>query len=91
VASDTREPRTGEILRALWANLKAGPAEVVLANLEDVWLESGSQNVPGTTTERGNWRRKHRFAMEQWDRLPNMRLALASLKRRSNKEKNHLP
>ena len=90
VASDAREPGPGEILRALWAHLSEGPAEVVLANLEDMWLESRSQNVPGTSAERGNWRNKHRFAMAQWDRLRSMRLALAALKRQRNKENYNL-
>ena len=39
------------------ADLAAGPAEVVLVTLEDLWLEDRPQNVPGTSTERPNWRR----------------------------------
>jgi 4-alpha-glucanotransferase len=38
-------------------DLARGPAAVVLVNLEDLWLESAPQNVPGTSDERPNWRR----------------------------------
>lgn len=34
------------------------PAQVVLATLEDLWLEERPQNVPGTHRERPNWRRR---------------------------------
>jgi 4-alpha-glucanotransferase len=45
------------VLDALLAWLAASPAQSVIVNLEDLWLESLPQNVPGTTTERPNWRR----------------------------------
>jgi 4-alpha-glucanotransferase len=37
----------------------------VLVTLEDLWQEERSQNVPGTSTERPNWRRKARQTIEQ--------------------------
>ena len=40
-------------------------SEVVLVNLEDVWLETLAQNVPGTYRERPNWRRKARLSIEK--------------------------
>jgi 4-alpha-glucanotransferase len=54
-----------EVLRALLAWLKSSPSEIVLINLEDLWLERRPQNVPGTSTERPNWRRKARFSLEE--------------------------
>jgi 4-alpha-glucanotransferase len=33
-------------------------AAVVLADIEDLWLEPEPQNVPGTSTERPNWTRR---------------------------------
>lgn len=39
------------------ADLARGPSEVVLFTLEDLWLESAPQNVPGTYLERPNWLR----------------------------------
>ena len=38
--------------------LARGPAEIVLANAEDLWLEVEAQNLPGTHREHPNWRRK---------------------------------
>jgi 4-alpha-glucanotransferase len=40
------------------AELAAGPAEVVLVALDDLALEPVPHNVPGTTTERPNWKRR---------------------------------
>ena len=49
----------------LW--LGATNSEVVLVNLEDVWLETLAQNVPGTYRERPNWRRKARLSIEKME------------------------
>ncbi|MGE3321756.1 MAG: 4-alpha-glucanotransferase [Phycisphaerales bacterium] len=35
-----------------------GPAPIALVNLEDLWGERRPQNVPGTSTEHPNWRRR---------------------------------
>jgi 4-alpha-glucanotransferase len=40
-------------------------ASVVLVNLEDLWKETQPQNVPATTKERPNWRRRLRYSIEQ--------------------------
>jgi 4-alpha-glucanotransferase len=40
-------------------------ASVVLVNLEDLWNETQPQNVPATTKERPNWRRRLRYSIEQ--------------------------
>jgi 4-alpha-glucanotransferase len=60
-----RKPQTPEVLRALLAWLWASPSEMVLVNMEDLWLETRPQNVPGTSSERPNWRRKARLTLEQ--------------------------
>lgn len=44
--------------------LAAQPADFLLINLEDLWLEPAPQNVPGTWQERPNWQRKARYALE---------------------------
>jgi 4-alpha-glucanotransferase len=51
-------------LPAVLEYLAASPARIVLVNLEDLWLETEPQNVPGTTTERPNWRRRARFGLD---------------------------
>lgn len=55
----------GQVLRGALAYLAASKARWLLLNLEDLWLETLPQNVPGTSTERINWRRKTRFTREQ--------------------------
>jgi 4-alpha-glucanotransferase len=40
-------------------------ANIVLVNAEDLWEETLSQNVPATSAERPNWRRRFRPSIEQ--------------------------
>ncbi|MHC4472873.1 MAG: 4-alpha-glucanotransferase, partial [Planctomycetota bacterium] len=47
-----------EIIAAILLRLAGGDAEVLLVGLEDLWLESRPQNVPGTVHEFPNWQRK---------------------------------
>lgn len=58
--SDPRAAHEG-ILEAL----ARGPSEVVLASLEDLWLEPDPQNVPGTFDEHVNWRRRCARTLEE--------------------------
>jgi len=48
------------------------PAKIVLINLEDLWLETLNQNVPGTRDEFPNWRRKTRYTLEQFSNMPQI-------------------
>jgi 4-alpha-glucanotransferase len=59
------KPRPQEVLHGLLAWLKASESEIVLINLEDLWLEKRPQNVPGTSSERPNWRRKAQLTLEE--------------------------
>jgi 4-alpha-glucanotransferase len=54
-----------DILRAWLFHLAGTNAALLLVNLEDLWLETGPQNVPGTWEERPNWQRKARLVLEQ--------------------------
>jgi 4-alpha-glucanotransferase len=54
-----------DILRAWLAHLSGTNAALLLVNLEDLWLETAPQNVPGTWQERPNWQRKTRLSLEQ--------------------------
>ena len=54
------------VQRALLERLAAGPARMVLVNLEDLWRETEPQNVPGTHDERPNWTRKARYSFEEF-------------------------
>jgi 4-alpha-glucanotransferase len=44
-------------------------ADIVLLNLEDLWGETNAQNVPATTKEHPNWKRRMRYSIELLRRL----------------------
>jgi 4-alpha-glucanotransferase len=49
--------------------LEKSSASIVLRNLEDLWGETRPQNIPSTTTEHANWRRRLRYSIERLQRL----------------------
>ncbi|GIW70816.1 MAG: hypothetical protein KatS3mg102_0358 [Planctomycetota bacterium] len=53
----------------------------MLLNLEDLWLETRPQNVPGTGADCPNWRRRAQPALEQLGALPAAAELLALLAR----------
>jgi 4-alpha-glucanotransferase len=53
----------GEALAGLLDWLARSPADITLVNLEDLWLEERPQNVPGTSQEKPNWRRRMRYTL----------------------------
>lgn len=57
---DARSIRDG-----LLAFLGDSPADFLLVNLEDLWLETKWQNVPGTVDEHPNWRRKLALTLDE--------------------------
>jgi 4-alpha-glucanotransferase len=61
-----------DILRACLLFLSGSRARNVLLNLEDLWLETRSQNVPSTDDEHPNWRRKARYTLEEFCRMPEV-------------------
>jgi 4-alpha-glucanotransferase len=61
--------------------MAASQAEFVLVNLEDLWLEELPQNVPGTSRERPNWRRRMGMPIEDMFRLPEAERIFAELSR----------
>jgi 4-alpha-glucanotransferase len=69
-----------EVLAGMIAVAARGEAAVVVANIEDCWGEEGPQNVPGTTEERPNWRRRVRVPLEAWDDQPGVRAVVDVLR-----------
>ncbi len=69
-----REPEddTFTVLTACLSFLAASRAQMVLVNLEDLWLETQPQNVPTTKDEYPNWRRKARYSFERLCQLPQV-------------------
>lgn len=69
------------VLQACYKYLAAGPAGIVLVNLEDLWLETAPQNIPGTGPEKPNWRRKARRDLEDLNRMPGVLEILRAIDR----------
>ncbi|MEX2466781.1 MAG: 4-alpha-glucanotransferase [Gemmatimonadota bacterium] len=58
-----RDPE--RVLRGTLRHAARSRASLLLVNLEDLWLEERPQNVPGTGSERPNFRRKARMSLEE--------------------------
>jgi 4-alpha-glucanotransferase len=60
-------------LRACLDHLAAGPARLVLADVEDVWLEREPHNRPGTGADAGNWQHRSARTLEEIFADPDVR------------------
>ena len=69
---------TAATLRAVLKLLAASPAETLLINMEDLWLETRPQNIPGTLRPQ-NWSRKTRYSLEQIMQLPQVQSILSEI------------
>lgn len=56
---------TGELHNAIIGYLVSTPAKLMLLNQEDLTKEEDQQNLPGTTWQYPNWRRKMRLSLEE--------------------------
>jgi 4-alpha-glucanotransferase len=63
----------------LLERLAASPAHFVLVTLEDLWLEDQPQNVPGTSEERPNWKRRASRSIDEITQDAALRRMLASI------------
>ncbi len=70
---------TDEVRRAMVRFLGESPARLVLLNLEDLWGETEPQNVPGSSNERPNWRRRARLSLEEMEGSANVAGTLREL------------
>jgi len=61
LAPDSEDP--SDVLQAWLCFMATHGADLLLVNLEDLWLETLPQNVPGTWRERPNWQRKARHSI----------------------------
>ena len=71
-----------EVYRGCLTILAESPARRVIVNLEDLWLETQPQNIPGTIDKQHpNWRRRSRYTLEELDSLPEGGTAVELLQR----------
>ena len=68
-----------DIRDAIHAHLADSDADLVLLNIEDLWLERHWQNVPGTLDIYPNWRHKLRYTIEQIAEDPEIARQLTEL------------
>ena len=71
--SDAAEPALWPMFVSCLTRLAKSDAWLLLVSAEDLWLETDPQNVPGTSAELPNWRRKFAKLLEHWDSLPGLR------------------
>jgi 4-alpha-glucanotransferase len=69
------------VVRVLTNWLATSPAEFMLVNVEDLWGETRSQNVPGTFLERPNWRRRAARTFEEFKADPEVAGPLREINR----------
>jgi 1,4-alpha-glucan branching enzyme len=82
VAGDDAGPLGRAVVRALLDLLAEGPSRIVIPALEDLWLETAAQNIPGTLDhQHPNWRRRARYTLEEFRALPEVVEALGSMHR----------
>ncbi len=72
---------TADALMACLRWLSASDANIVLINLEDLWLETEPQNMPGTVDENPNWRRKAARRLEEFSNDARVRALLDAVHR----------
>ncbi|MGB3399032.1 MAG: 4-alpha-glucanotransferase [Candidatus Deferrimicrobiaceae bacterium] len=77
-----------EVLAACLSFLAGSRAGVVIINLEDLYLETNPQNVPGTSKERPNWLRKARHGFEEIREMPQVIRILREVDRLRKGKKN---
>jgi 4-alpha-glucanotransferase len=61
---------TGELHNAIIGYLVSTPSMLMLLNEEDLTKELDQQNLPGTTWQYPNWRRKMSYSLDDLENLP---------------------
>jgi 4-alpha-glucanotransferase len=61
---------TGELHNAVIGYLASTPSMLLLLNQEDLTKETEQQNLPGTTWQYPNWKRKMRYTLEELESSP---------------------
>ena len=79
-ADETVAGTPGSVLAAVHSELARSDAGLVLVQLDDVLGQEESVNLPGTSTERPNWKRLTRASMEEIVEDPAVHESLAPLR-----------
>ncbi len=68
--------------------LSESPARFLLINLEDLWGEAKPQNMPGTTDQYPNWRKKFAMKLEDWMKDENVLEKLNRIDKKRKSQRN---
>jgi 4-alpha-glucanotransferase len=71
----------GLVYKACLSFLADSPARMLLVNMEDLWLETEQQNVPGVVEGHPNWQRKARHDFDTFSKMPEVVELLGRAKR----------
>ena len=71
----------GLVLKAYLSFLAGSSAQVLLVNLEDLWLETEQQNIPGIVERHPNWQRKAKYGFDSFSHMPEVLDLLGRVKR----------
>lgn len=69
-----------DFISSLYTDLAKSSAKYFVANLEDLWSEERSQNIPGTWKEYPNWRKKFSVECEAFKDQAVLMKCLSTLK-----------
>ncbi len=69
---DAGQAQALDVLQACLSLLGASSARLVMVNLEDLWRQTQGQNLPGAPQDYPNWRRKARYSLEEFSRMPQV-------------------
>ncbi len=69
-SADELPELTGELHNAITGFLASTPSMLLALNQEDLTKETEQQNLPGTTSQYPNWRRKMRYTIEELEQSP---------------------
>ena len=82
----TDTPDLTTALEASLSFLSASRAYVLLINLEDLWLETKPQNIPSTSTEYPNWRRRAAYQLDDFNQISGLQEILKKIDRLRHRE-----
>ena len=72
-SADAYAELSGELHNAITGFLASTPSMLLALNQEDLTKETEQQNLPGTTAQYPNWRRKMRYSLEELESSAKVR------------------
>ncbi|KYG63799.1 hypothetical protein AZI86_13325 [Bdellovibrio bacteriovorus] len=85
---DFFEKSNADLFPKMMTKMAESPAEILLINIEDLWLEDRPQNIPGRSSF-PNWQRKLKYSQEQWTSNPDFTDFIKRLKELRNTRRTH--